>query len=81
MSPVAANLRAGQFSAGSLFQIFVKNAAVPRKPVTVFLKEHFADEITETDLPSVRVDHVSSLLGLIAVGGDAVQDTEALYDE
>lgn len=43
---------------------------------TVFLKEHFADELQETDTPSVRVDHINSMLGLIAVGGDAVQDTE-----
>lgn len=47
---------------------------------TIFLKEHFANEISETDVPSVQADHLSSLLGLIAIGGDAVQDTEALYD-
>jgi hypothetical protein len=35
----------------------------------------------ETAVPELSSVQVKSLLGLVAAGGDAVQDAEALYDE
>ena len=43
----------------------------------VFLKERFRDEVSEDDVPSFPAEHLNSLIGLIAVGGDAVEDTDS----
>ncbi len=49
---------------------------------TLFLKEHSGRQNrAECDVPSVQASQVKSLFGLVAAGGDAVQDAEELYDE
>ena len=48
---------------------------------SVFLKERFADEFNASGLPFVQAEHLSSLLGLTALGGDALKDTENIFNE
>ena len=48
---------------------------------TIFLKERFAKSEVSEDSPSVHAGHPASLLGLVALGGDALKDTEDIYNE
>lgn len=45
----------------------------------IFLKNSSDESNTQTVLPTVPVNHLRSLMGIIAAGGDALRDTEALY--
>lgn len=47
---------------------------------TLFLHEHTGKKESAAEFPAVPADHLRSLAGLIAVGGDALRDTEALYE-
>lgn len=46
---------------------------------TVFLKNWSEEDRTDSATPSVPMSHLRSLSGLIAAGGDAVQETEDIY--
>jgi len=46
---------------------------------TIFLKNWTEEDVTGSAVPSAPVSHLRSLLGLIAVSGDAVQETEDIY--
>lgn len=46
----------------------------------IFLKNWSDASNTKIPLPSVPVNHLSSLMGIISAGGDAVRDTEDLYN-
>jgi hypothetical protein len=46
---------------------------------TVFLHQRRGKKEALTELPSVPAEHLRSLVGLIAIGGDALRDTEELY--
>ncbi|MFQ5631530.1 MAG: hypothetical protein ACE5I1_22390 [bacterium] len=48
---------------------------------TAFHKKHFTEESNASGVPSVRADHLASLIGLTKIGGDALKDTEELYYE
>jgi len=39
------------------------------------------EELEETDLPSAHPGHLDSLIGLAELGGDALKDTENVFDE
>lgn len=47
---------------------------------TIFLSNRSSyEDVIDSELPAVPISHLHSLSGLIAVGGDAVKETEELY--
>lgn len=46
----------------------------------IFLHHHAGKDEAAASIPSMPAAHLRSLAGLIAVGGDALLDAEALYD-
>ena len=46
---------------------------------TVFLHTQMGKEEPPAAFPTVPAEHLRSLVGLIAIGGDALRDTEDLY--
>lgn len=47
----------------------------------LFLKSHFAQEGTRIRTPSLAASHLDHVTGLVAWGGNALNDAECLYDE
>jgi hypothetical protein len=47
---------------------------------TIFLHNQLGKEEPPADFPTAPVEHLQSLVGLISLGGDALQDTEAVYE-
>lgn len=47
---------------------------------TIFLHNQRWQEEPSADIPFMPAEHLRSLMGLIAIGGDALRDTEALYE-
>lgn len=45
----------------------------------IFLRQQYAEERTARGVPTVPAEHLRSLIGLTEIGGDALRDTEALY--
>ncbi len=47
---------------------------------TIFLHNQIGKEESLAAFPTVPVEHLQSLVGLVSIGGDALQDTEDLYE-
>lgn len=47
---------------------------------TIFLHQQVRTEAPSAEVPSMPAEHLRSLAGLTAVGGDALRDAEIFYE-